>query len=135
LKDGDTPGSVENRGVAQRVQLSRRKGWRKPEGTIVIARPGYWGNPFVIGRTPHEHRERDPGLWEHGGLAAYADDHPLTRAEAVGAYRAWFPTAIGRTGRPLAHEAREVLHGHDLACWCPLGGPCHGDVLLEAAAR
>jgi hypothetical protein len=120
--------------VPQRVQLSRRKGWRKPEGTIVIARPGYWGNPFVIGETPRQHRARDPRLVEHGGLAAYDDEHPLTRVEAVAAYRAWFPSAIGRSGRPLAEEAREVLRGHDLACWCPLGGPCHGDVLLEVAA-
>jgi hypothetical protein len=25
------------------------------------------------------------------------------------------------------------LRGHDLACWCPLGAPCHADVLLELA--
>ncbi|MBF9351384.1 DUF4326 domain-containing protein [Mycobacteroides chelonae] len=25
------------------------------------------------------------------------------------------------------------LRGHDLACWCPLDQPCHGDVLLEIA--
>ena len=27
------------------------------------------------------------------------------------------------------------LRGHDLACWCPLDGPCHADVLLELANR
>lgn len=25
------------------------------------------------------------------------------------------------------------LRGKDLACWCPLDGPCHADVLLEIA--
>ena len=25
------------------------------------------------------------------------------------------------------------LRGKDLACWCPLGQPCHADVLLEIA--
>lgn len=25
------------------------------------------------------------------------------------------------------------LSGRDLACWCPLGQPCHADVLIEAA--
>lgn len=25
------------------------------------------------------------------------------------------------------------LAGHDLACWCKEGEPCHGDILLEAA--
>jgi hypothetical protein len=93
----------DHRAMPQRVQLSRRKGWRKPEGTVTVARPGYWGNPFVIGETPRQHRERDRGLWEHGGLSAYDDEHPLTRADA------------------------------DLACWCPLGGPCHAEVLLEVA--
>ena len=27
------------------------------------------------------------------------------------------------------------LRGRDLACWCPLEGPCHADVLLEIANR
>ncbi|ORV13543.1 hypothetical protein AWB94_04795 [Mycolicibacterium canariasense] len=27
----------------------------------------------------------------------------------------------------------EQLRGHDLVCWCPLGQPCHADVLLELA--
>lgn len=27
------------------------------------------------------------------------------------------------------------LRGKDLACWCPLGQPCHADVLLELANR
>lgn len=30
-------------------------------------------------------------------------------------------------------EAMETLRGKDLACWCKLGEPCHGDVLLELA--
>jgi hypothetical protein len=25
------------------------------------------------------------------------------------------------------------LRGHDLMCWCPLGQPCHADVLLALA--
>lgn len=29
-----------------RVQLKRTKGWRKPEGAIVVSRPTKWGNPF-----------------------------------------------------------------------------------------
>ena len=27
-----------------------------------------------------------------------------------------------------------VSAGRDLACWCPLDGPCHADVLLALAA-
>jgi len=31
----------------------------------------------------------------------------------------------------LARAAIRDLAGRDLACWCPLGQPCHADVLLE----
>lgn len=33
----------------QRIQLRRVKGWRKPLGTINVARPTKWGNPFPVG--------------------------------------------------------------------------------------
>ena len=40
-------------GPPRRVQLSRRRGWRKPDNTVVVARPTKWGNPFFAlwGRT------------------------------------------------------------------------------------
>jgi hypothetical protein len=31
-----------------RVQLRRTKGWRKPEGAVVVARPTKWGNPHRV---------------------------------------------------------------------------------------
>lgn len=31
-----------------RIQRSRAKGWRMPEGTIYVGRPGPWGNPFPV---------------------------------------------------------------------------------------
>lgn len=36
-------------GVPERVQLRRRKGWTLPPNTVVVSRPGKWGNPFVVG--------------------------------------------------------------------------------------
>jgi hypothetical protein len=30
-------------------------------------------------------------------------------------------------------DVRRELRGRDLACYCPLDGPCHADVLLEIA--
>lgn len=27
----------------KRIQLRRTKGWRKPPGAVVVARPGKWG--------------------------------------------------------------------------------------------
>ncbi|MGE3285682.1 MAG: DUF4326 domain-containing protein [Pseudonocardia sp.] len=32
----------------RRVRLRRTKGWRKPEGVLVVARPTRWGNPFSL---------------------------------------------------------------------------------------
>jgi hypothetical protein len=28
---------------------------------------------------------------------------------------------------------RAALGGHNLACWCPIGGPCHAELLLQIA--
>jgi hypothetical protein len=32
----------------RRVQLSRKRGWRKPPGAVVVSRPTRWGNPFPV---------------------------------------------------------------------------------------
>jgi hypothetical protein len=89
--------------VPKRIRLSRGKGWRKPEGAVVVARPSKWGNPFKIGAE-------------------------LDRAASVQLYREYLAEHP-----ELAEAARRELAGRDLACWCPLDEPCHGDVLLEVA--
>ena len=88
-----------------RVQLSRRKGWRLPANTLVIARPTRWGNPFRAAT-------------------------PAARAGAVRRHRRWF---LAPARRELRREAVRCLRGANLACWCPLGAPCHADLLLEIA--
>ena len=32
----------------KRVQLSRKPGWRKPPGAVVVSRPTRWGNPYPV---------------------------------------------------------------------------------------
>ncbi len=98
----------------RRVQLSRRKGWRMPENTVSVARPGRWGNPFPIGR--------------EGPFSRVAPD-----AEgAVGFFRAMLrdPQMRARAGYP---SDLSPLRGRNLACWCRPGDWCHADVLLELA--
>ena len=90
--------------------MSRRKGWRLPADAVNVARPGVWGNPFRIGDVVDE-------------STVIAD-----RDEAVRLYR-------DRVAGPPAGRSYEELRGRDLACWCPLDGPCHADVLLERANR
>jgi hypothetical protein len=89
--------------MPERIQLRRSKGWRKPEGAVVVTRPSRWGNPFRI---------------EEGRSAAHA----------VERYRLWLldqPEFVA--------QVRAELAGRDLACWCRLGAPCHAEVLLEVA--
>jgi hypothetical protein len=52
-----------------RVQLSRKKGYRKPENTVVVARPSLWGNPFRVGVAQLRFPRVDDGaeLWEFEG--------------------------------------------------------------------
>lgn len=89
--------------MPRRVQLSRARGWRMPEGAVKVDRSTRWGNPFVAAT-------------------------PAERARAVAQYRAWLPSQPA-----LVAAARDALRGRDLACWCPLDGPCHADVLLDVA--
>ena len=114
----------------KRIQLRRTKGWRKPEGAIVVARPTRWGNPFVIGEpiplpddvTPL--RSPDPTCVE--ALEHLRPDLTVLSAEhAVELFRAHVGMWPG-----YAQRARLELAGHDLACWCWPDLPCHADVLL-----
>lgn len=97
--------------LPQRIQLHRTRGWKKPPNTVVVARPTKWGNPFPVGKT-----------------SPY--DFVPDRETSVGFYRRWIKTP---EGKETARAAKLELAGKNLACWCPLGGPCHGDVLLEIA--
>jgi hypothetical protein len=93
--------------MPRRIQLRRAKGWRKPPGAVVVARPSRWGNPFRIG----------------------VDGD---RSACVDAYRR---ALLAGELRVTVDDARGELAGRDLACWCPPGAACHADVLLEVANR
>src|SRR6476646_10229424 len=94
--------------MPKRFQQNRTKGWRKPNNAVVISRPTKWGNPFAV-------------------------SGKLDRAAVVRLFREWIasddPAAV-----KLRQEIGE-LRDKDLLCWCPEGGPCHGDVLLKMANR
>jgi hypothetical protein len=121
----------------KRIQLSRKKGYRKPEGAIVVARPSRWGNPVHVGATAYCSVESDEGYLD--GLTIV-----VTPAIAVAMYRDLMQTRLEYPSWPDPHpdddawtqewhDALAELRGHDLACWCPADQPCHADVLLELA--
>lgn len=110
--------------MPKRIQLQRTKGYRKPEGAVVVARPTKWGNSWRVGST---------GWTVDPGGVINRDPHPpLTAAQAVQSFRN--AEIYQWENDPEFRELlRRELAGRDLACWCPLDQPCHADVLLEIA--
>lgn len=117
----------------RRIQLSRKRGWKKPEGAVVCSRPGRWGNPHTL--------SAERGRPE----CAHFSDAVLARI-AVNRFAADI-----RTGRSAltSEDVRRELRGKDLCCWCRLCpahkdgrpwdvecadcAPCHVDALLAIA--
>lgn len=110
----------------KRVQLRRTKGWRKPEGAVVVARPSRWGNPFDWRSYPSV--TFPLGAEEWVGVSAES-----RRRSAVVDFEALVKGWVGGPAYPSLDEIRSELAGRDLACWCPLDQPCHADVLLAVA--
>lgn len=114
----------------QRIQLKRTKGWRLPDGVIVVTRPGKFGNPFKAAELIR------------AGIAEPVN----ARAASVELFTAWLDTGLG-VARPPQGRARTILlahlhqlRGRSLACWCSLPSPgqpdvCHAAVLMARANR
>lgn len=125
----------------QRIQLRRTKGWRKPEGAIVVSRPSKWGNPFRV------YLCDCCGSWDviDDNSVTYLIDHlaartirPARQSRHEATRRAvdlFHQDGFEWLGGRFMNLDMDVaaLAGHDLACWCPLDQPCHADVLLELA--
>lgn len=121
----------------RRIQLSRKSGWRKPEGAVVVSRPGRWGNPFAATKG-----SVDWYIYEPLSRQQFNELGPLkTRAEAQDAavrlYAAWLKGDLFavelETRRRWILDNLPLLAGRDLCCWCATGTPCHADVLLALA--
>lgn len=121
----------------KRIQLRRTKGWRKPEGAIVVARPSSWGNPYAPILETGTGRWRITGRTPNGLVLLDGHEMPDRAAaiiECVRLYRLMIASdAADQCDDPADYFAE--LRGHDLACWCPLDAPCHADVLLDMANR
>lgn len=121
--------------MAERIQLRRTKGWRKPLMAITVARPSKWGNPWRIG----------PDGLVHGPGTFFSHDPAASSTMAVALYADWLdlghlaPALIDHQLGDLALRRARILNdlhelrGRDLCCWCRSTQPCHGDVLLGRA--
>lgn len=109
-----------------RIQRSRRKGARLPEGAIYVGRPTMWGNPFMGRCWGHAKSVLLHARWLEGQLGA------LT-LEKMGFHPAEIDSLYRLRERVLTNLHR--LAGHDLACWCPSSSRfCHADTLIQLAA-
>ena len=95
--------------MPERIRLSRAHGWRKPEGSVVVARPSGWGNPHRVQESTPEAHQAAVELF-HADLLSGRLDFTID-------------------------DVQRALAGRDLACWCAPGLACHADVLLEVANR
>lgn len=106
-------------------QLSRQKGDRWPEGTVMVSRPSMWGNPFKV------------GWWfREGTLTAHERQKPdtvlITPAVAVEAYEKWVRQSKDKRARWIRAHVY-LLAGKTVGCWCKPSSPCHRDVLARMA--
>jgi hypothetical protein len=111
------------------MQLSRRAGFNLQDASIAlnglpakrITRPGPWGNPFTI-----------DDMAKRYGL-----DRDAAQAKAVELCGQWLrgriEPALSPGDPPSLDVIRNELAGHNLACWCRAGTPCHADILIELA--
>lgn len=111
--------------IAGRFQRKRLKGWRKPEGSVIVDRTSKWGNPYLVSdaedagiEDPHQFSVDAFRSWLEGDEWARPVDGDYERSKAL------------RT--KMLSEMHE-LRGKHLVCFCPLDKPCHADVLIEMA--
>ncbi len=113
----------------KRIQRLRTKGWRMPPGASYVGRPSRRGNPWTV---QHEGRFNawtvlDP-IWIPWPQRFYCSSERVALRFAVWKFRRWARSELASRRLDV-----EELRGRDLVCWCPLGWPCHADVLLELA--
>lgn len=101
-----------------RIQRKRTKGWRMPINTVYVGRPSKFGNPIRI---------RIANLIPHSFIYVVKNNE-----EAVLAFKEWI---LEEERFILREQIKKELKGKNLACWCPLNQPCHGDVLLQIANK
>lgn len=122
----------------ERIQRRRTPGWKLPPGAICVDRSSRWGNryrlakredsPFPMGHAVVLDRRGELGPFFGGfstALEAQAFAVELFRRALLASRVVWDPPAHASYFGPLA--------GHDLACYCRPGDPCHAEVLLELA--
>lgn len=112
---------LESETKMKRIRLSRKKGWKLPENTVVVSRPTKWGNPFIVSK----HGTREECVRKFELLCS-------------GYYCVSLDSECADAQQRFMHYAKKhlaMLRGKNLACWCALDAPCHADILLQIANK
>ncbi|AMQ67030.1 hypothetical protein SEA_BIPPER_95 [Mycobacterium phage Bipper] len=113
----------------KRVQRTRNTTPGMLPGAVYVGRPTKWGNPWRI--TPETNHAMPFG---RGAVVHHITEDAILGHFAAADAAHWAVQAYRRDlTDELVAAARAELRGRDLACWCRLDQPCHGDVLLAIA--
>lgn len=139
-----------------RLQLSRAKGYRLQASSqalnglaaMLVARPSSWGNAYPVAKMT----TAIATAWDWGDLGGQRGDARWNAFFRDRDTDARVRQAFEEAGQLMAVHAFEIemdrfarvdpqgfeawlapLRGHNLACWCKPGTPCHADVLLRLA--
>lgn len=118
--------------MPNRIQRRRTRGWRKPEGAVIVSRPSRYGNPFTI-QDAIDAEFEDPRRVAVVNFAEW-----LRVGTAGGWYQHTYRVGRQTLDRRIILDGLADLRGRDLACTCPLPEPgqpdvCHGAALLALA--
>lgn len=120
-----------------RIQRKRTRGWKMPENTVSVTRPGKWGNPIklVAGQmyidASYRRKHLDPWVWINPGdiedvLYLYKKLWDGTEFEN--------PDLQYWSDKFKSYDLRELV-GKNIACFCKETAPCHGDFLIKRASQ
>jgi hypothetical protein len=111
------------------IQLSRKKGSKRPPNVVVVDRSSRWGNPFRLN-----------GSTSGDGVAVAVGrsqvDFARLARRAVDRYEEWVTTSdevIDGFDPAWVREHVHELAGRTIGCWCALDEPCHRNVLARLA--
>ena len=120
-----------------RIQRKRTKGFKLPEGTICITRGTKWGNPMKV--RPWKGTDfgciyvqdfTDRKLWHRTNFYGTVPDMLVVFKKMMEGVQFGDKHLQVWSGYLSKLDLSE-LEGHDLACFCKEGKPCHGDVYIE----
>ena len=131
----------------QRIQRRRTKGWKMPENTISVTRPGKWGNFLKLSgdmiMIDASYRRKNLDKWVFlcfGDLERLLEIYRLTMSgggNTGGVIKLGVTSQDGQQDLLWWHYKLaycvDELKGKHLACFCPIGSPCHAKILLKIA--